>query len=226
MTRTIILSVFLLSLTVFIVSAGCDKERVVNSKEYIRETEYVELPPDTIFVIDTVFTSDSVVVRDTDTIRIHDTIRVTTVVHDTVVAVHNNFDTVFVTVTDTVVRTQCLPNELSAIAAMQSQTDPMVFDFILAELGLNGGWVFYQTNSQMEVMPVTDNSWDIYSYVDYWAADWSGYYPLEIYWRLTYTSGDPSNPNNWQMSDPPTAVSGHRPGIDTITRPAIVKPLE
>ena len=218
---------FLVLMTVFL-STGCDKERIVTSTEVVHDTKYIELPPDTVFSVDTVFSTDSVVVRATDTVRLHDTVRVTTVVHDTVVTVRNFYDTVTVTVTvtDTVVKTQCLPNAVTAIAAMQAQTDPLVLEFILAELGLSDGWVFYQTNTQMEVMQASSNTWDIYSYVDYWAPDWSGYYPLEIYWRLTFKSGDPANPNNWQMTDPPTGVSGHRAGMATVSKAVIVKPLQ
>lgn len=236
MTRRLIIGTLLMLLAAFLWIAGCDKERIVNSKEYIYETKYVELPPDTITVIDTVGSHDSVIVYRTDTIRItdidtvirvttvHDTVRVTTVVHDTIRTVQNHWDTVVVH--DTVVRNQCSPNVLTAIAAMEAQTDPMVYEFILGELGLNGGWNFYQTPLEMEIVQVSSTTWDIYSYVDYWAPDWSGYYPLEVYWRMTYRSGDPAVANNWQMSDPPAGVKGNPGGIHSVSRAAIVQPLK
>jgi hypothetical protein len=36
---------------------------------------------------------------------------------------------------------------------------------------------------------------------------------------MTYTGGDPSDPDNWQMSDPPDAAP-HYPGIKMLDRPA------
>lgn len=236
MTRRIIIGTVLLILAAFLWIAGCDKERIVNSKEYIYETKYVELPPDTINHTDTVFSNDSVIIYRTDTIRVtdvdtivrtntvHDTVRITTVVHDTIRTVQTYWDTLVVH--DTIVRNQCAPNVTFAIAAMEAKTNPMVYEFIAGELGLNGGFIFYQTDSEMEVLQVSSTTWDIYSYVDYWAPDWSGYYPLEVYWRLTFSSGDPSNPNNWQMADPPTAVAGNASGISKVTRTTTVRPLQ
>jgi len=72
--------------------SGCDKERIVESTEYIQETEYVYLPPDTIVQTDTIFNSD------TSTVYIMDT----AFVFDTVIQVYNNYDTVNVYIHDTV----------------------------------------------------------------------------------------------------------------------------
>jgi hypothetical protein len=235
MTRRLIIGSGLLLLVAFFWIAGCDKEKIVNSKEYIHDTKYVEVPPDTIIVIDTVFNNDSVLVHRVDTVRIidvdtvirvttvHDTIRITTTVHDTIRTVQNHYDTIVVH--DTIVRNQCSPNAITAIAAMESQTNPMVLEFISSELGLSDGWIFYQTPEQMEVTQVSTTVYDIYSYVDYWAPDWSGYYPLEIYWRMTYISGDPAIPANWQMSDPPAAAAGNPGGIKSISRTTSVRSL-
>ncbi|MBK7142510.1 MAG: hypothetical protein IPH75_10555 [bacterium] len=236
MTRRILIGTCLLLIASLLWIAGCDKERIVNSKEYIYETKYVESPPDTITLIDTVNIGDTMIINRVDTIRItdidtiirtvtvHDTVRITSVVHDTVRTVQINWDTVVVH--DTITRNQCLPNVITAIAAMEAQTDPLIYEFILGELGLDGGWNLYQTPNEMEVNQVSSTTWDIYSYVDYWAPDWSGYYPLEVYWRMTYRSGDPADPDNWQMSDPPTAVAGHIGGVSKITRKTEVRSLQ
>jgi len=81
------LAVILLPLFLF----GCDKERIVESTEYIEKVEYIELPPDTIFVRDTLIDYDSVLVYSTDTVTVRDTIRTT--IHDTVLQYVTIFDT-------------------------------------------------------------------------------------------------------------------------------------
>jgi len=55
--------------------------------------------------------------------------------------------------------------------------------------------------------------YDFYGYIDYWTPDWSGYYLLEYYWRMTYLGGDPTDPNNWRLSDPPAGASGRDSGL-------------
>ncbi|MEW6051489.1 MAG: hypothetical protein AB1644_10565 [Candidatus Zixiibacteriota bacterium] len=218
MKKALLAGIVIMIPSMILLSGGCDKEKIVNSKEYIHDIEYIQLPPDTVLFIDTVYNNDSVIITRTDTIRIHDTVRTTVYVYDTITTVHNFYDTVVVH--DTVVRTLYAPNSPHAVAAMEYQTDPLVLDFILQQFGMTDGWVYYLSPSQMEIVQVSTNVYDIYAYVDYWAADFSGYYPLEVYWRLTYTSGDPANPNNWQMTDPPAAVAGHKPGIAASSKAA------
>jgi hypothetical protein len=206
-------------LVILIISSpGCDKERVVTSTEVVHDTKYVEVPPDTVFVVDTVSGVDTLIVHDVDTINRTDTVRINVTVHDTVRVTVNHYDTT--RLVDTVTVTQYQPTVVTAVAAMQAQTDPMVLEFAYEEFGLSDGWVFYLTPAQMEVTQSSAKVWDIYAYVDYWASDFSGYYPLEIYWRLTYKSGDPSNADNWTMSDPPSAVSGRSIGVSASPRTA------
>jgi hypothetical protein len=219
MRTAVIFGILLLCLGAIMLSAGCDKQKIVESTEYVHDIEYITLPPDTIFHIDTVFNNDSVLVHKTDTVRIHDTVRTTVIVHDTI----RTTTTVTVHDTVTITQNQCLPNAQFAVAAMEVQTDPQVFDFISSEFGYTGGWVYYLSIDQMEITQVSSKVYDIYAYVDYWAEDFSGYYPLEIYWRMTYTSGDPANADNWTMGDPPTAVAGHRPGVNVATNASPAK---
>lgn len=214
MRTAAIFGILLLCLGAILISAGCDKQKIVESTEYVHDIEYLH---DTIVRFDTIYNNDSVVVHKTDTIRIHDTVRTTVIVHDTVRTTVTVHDTV------TVTQNQCLPNAQFAVAAMQVQTDPLVFDFVNSEFGVTGGWVYYLSIDQMEISQVSARVYDIYAYVDYWAEDFSGYYPLEIYWRLTCNTGDPADPDNWTMTDPPDAAAKHRPGITTTTPGATAK---
>ena len=200
-----------------VLAAGCNKERIVESTEYIHDIQYIESPPDTVTVRDTVFRSDSVIVRTEDTIKITDTLRITNTIHDTVQVTN--------VVHDTVLRAECTASTQMAIDAMISQSDPLILDFLLQEVGENDGWVFHLSPSQMNITQVSSTVWDIYSVVDYWAADWSGYTQIEMYWRLTFTGGDASNPNNWTMTDPP-AVPQYRPGINPTVKSAAAQSLK
>jgi hypothetical protein len=212
--------------TVIVLATGCNKERIVESTEYVHDIEYVESPPDTVFHLDTLAIRDSVEVKTTDTIRlidtvtqtnqIHDTVRITVTVHDTVVRTQYHYDTLVDV--DTIIRTQYQASAVLAIEAMQAQTTPLVFDYIAETYGLGEGWVFFLTSSQMNVTQSSTNVYDIYGYLEYYTEDWSEYYPLEFYWRITYNSGDPSNSNNWTMSDPPSTVAMHQPGMKAMTR--------
>lgn len=238
------LAIALFAAVLFINS--CDKERIVESTE--RVTEYIQLPPDTVtvtvtvFDTDTVFQTDSIYMNSTDTVRIHDTIRttVTVIVHDTVVTVQHHYDTTIVldtvvqivnhydttVVTDTILRTQCNPSAITAIGAMASKTDPMVIDFINQEFGFDDGWVLYLSPEMMDVTQVSTNVYDIYGYIDYWTPDWSGFYPFEMGWRLTYISGDPANPNSWQMVEPPSTTSSHQNGLKRVNRSVPIQQIQ
>ena len=89
--NTSLIFIIVIFLLIWAVS-GCDKERIVESTEYIQEIEYIYMPPDTIVQTDTVFNSDTSTVYITDT----------AFVFDTVIQVHNNFDTVNIYIYDTV----------------------------------------------------------------------------------------------------------------------------
>lgn len=233
MRRAILIGlILLLSLAAFLV-ASCTREKTLQSTEYVHDIKYVDSPPDTIIRWDTILRADTVKVASKDTVRIvdtvhttnvvydtirvtqlvHDTVRVTVTVHDTVVTVKTHYDTV--TVIDTVLKTQTTPNATLAISAMEYQTDPLVYSYVAQNVGDTGGWVFYLSPAQMAVTTVSSGTYDILSYVDYYAADFSGDFPMYVKWRMTYQSGDPTNPNNWQMSNPPGAVS---PGLTTASK--------
>jgi len=186
----------------FFAVSGCDKEKITESTEYIHDIEYVELPPDTVLITDTVFVGGSDTVNFTDTLYIYDT----TFTHDTIVTV----------ITDTVLTSQCAPNEYLALSALQYYSDPLVLDLIYQEFGITGGWVFYLSAFQLNVTQQSSGVYDLYGYIDYWTDDWSAFYALEFYWRLTYTGGEPADPDNWQMTDPPGAAPGLKPGINII----------
>lgn len=194
-------------------ATGCDKERTVTSTEIVHDTKYIELPPDTVYMVDTVSGLDTLIIHNVDTVRRTDTVRVNVTVHDTVIKTVNHYDTVTVTVNVP----SFVPTPATAVHAMQALTDPQVLQFASDNFGQNDGWVFYLSPQQMEVTPSSAKVWDIYAYVDYWSNDFSGYYPLEVYWRMTYKSGDPTDPNNWTMTDPPAAVSGRPTGVSSAT---------
>jgi len=260
MRPALVFGASILVLLILFVSTGCDKERIVTSTEYIEQTEYIELPGDTVTVrdtvvqtehhydttilIDTVYEStnvfdtvivvdtvyqtepiyDTIVVTDTlvtivnhyDTTTITDTIYQTEPVYDTVI----QFDTVVTTVhhydttyvVDTVEVTQSSPIALLAYTALQYYSDPMVLDFVNQEFGETDGWILYMSVYQNEVSYPATGVYDFYGQIDYWTTDWSGFNPFEYLWRMTYISGDPADPRNWEMSDPPTA-SGREPGL-------------
>ena len=193
---TLIAALTLIALFMF----GCEKERIIESTEYIQETEYVHLPPDTV----TITLTDTVTVSGTDTVTIVNT------------------DTV--TVIDTVVTGDGSPNATLAFAALISYSNPLVLAFINAEYGISNGWIFYLNEPQSEVTVRSSSVYDIYGLIDYWTTDWEGFEALEFYWRMSYTGGDPSDPASWQMSEPPDAAP-HSPGIKTLERPATATSL-
>ena len=123
MTRLCITGILLLVTFAFFAVSGCDKEKITESTEYIHDIEYVELPPDTVLITDTVFVGGSDTVNFTDTLYIYDT----TFTHDTIVTV----------ITDTVLTSQCAPNEYLALSALQYYSDPLVLDLIYQELAKN-----------------------------------------------------------------------------------------
>jgi len=141
---------------------------------------------------------------------------------DTVLEIRTVYDTVRVTDTvqlvDTVnTQTGSGANAPLAIAALQYHTDPLVLEFAEAEFGLTDGWIFYLSSLQLAAESPSPGVFDLFGYIDFWAPDWSGYYPLEFGWRLTYKGGDAANPANWTQTEPPSAVAGHSPGLRRIT---------
>lgn len=217
MKKIILPAIAIAALALFIFGGGCDKEKIVESTEYVHDVQYIQLPPDTVRLIDTVFNNDSVIVHVVDTVHVMDTITQTNHVYDTVVVTQNHYDTTYLV--DTVTLTQCNPNEYLAIEALEYYSDELVLQFAYEQFGYDDGWVFYLSSFQLELSKVSSSVYDIYGYIDYWAPDWSGYYPLEYYWRMTYTGGDPANLNNWEISDPPAKSGTHVPGIRLIENP-------
>jgi hypothetical protein len=229
MARIFIFGALLLTISVFLALAGCEKEKIVESTEYIHEIEYIEVPADTVFQvdtvlqIDTVYNADSVTITNTDTIMIFDTvIQVdyvydTVLVHDTVTTVQYIYDTTFVT--DTVMVSQSSPNPLLAFGALQYHTDPLVIGVVTQDLGYTDGWIFYLSAYQAGWNFESESIYDIYGFIDYWSPDWNDFLALEFYWRMTYISGDPSDPTNWEISDPPGMSAGHQPGLNVIEDP-------
>jgi len=148
------LAVLLLPLFMF----GCDKEKIVESTEYIEKVEYVELPPDTIFVRDTLIDYDSVTVYSTDTVTVRDTIRTTihdtvlqyitiydtTLAYDTVVVIQQFTDTVTIGSTDTV-----FVNHTDTVRITNTVT--VIDTVLMAQCTPNQGLAFsaltYQSNS-------------------------------------------------------------------------------
>ena len=226
MIRPIVIIAVLILSSLLLFGAGCEKERIVESTEYIHEIEYIEAPADTVFQIDTVYSNespviqiDTVIVSDTiievnnvyDTVLVHDTVVNVQYVYDTVITIEQHFDTTVVT--DTVLTIQCDPNEHTAIGAMEYYCDPLVLDFVYSEFGISGGYIFYLSSLQIEITQPGSGVWDIYGYIDYWTTDLTGYSLIEYYWRMTHTGGDPGDPSNWQISEPPVGSSGRQPGI-------------
>jgi hypothetical protein len=126
---------------------------------------------------------------------------------------------------DTVYTAQCTASQQLAVDAMISQADPLILEFLLQEVGENDGWVFHLSPSQMDISQVSSTVWDIYSLVDYWAADFSGYYQIEMLWRLTFDGGDASNPNNWTLSDN-AAAAPFKPGINPSMKIITAQPMK
>ncbi|MBU8932803.1 MAG: hypothetical protein KOO62_02240 [candidate division Zixibacteria bacterium] len=236
-----ILAIIGVLVIVAMLMSGCDKERIVTSTEVIHDIEYVQLPPDTVIQYDTVSISDPVTIYEVDTVilydttsqnvtdtvyqvnTVYDTVVQMTYVYDTIVQVDHIYDTIVqyeyvhtvdtVEVTDTVTNTQCSPNETFATTAMEYHCNPLVLEMINQEFGYTDGWVLYLTEWQVGISQPGTGTYDIHGYIDYWTPDWSAYYPIEYSWRLSYVSGDPAIPTNWQMSEPPTAVAPMEPGV-------------
>ncbi len=221
---------------------GCDKERIVTTTETVHETEYIELPQDTILMTDSFFvnttdtfqlistdtffvnttdtfqliSTDTVTINTTDTMTIYDTLHITHILIDTVEMYQTLYDTVMVTVTDTVVQDNQTADEYYAYTALQFHTDPAVLQFINSEFGIAEGWIFYLSTFQNTVANPSAGVYDFTGFIDYWVPDWSSYYPLEYAWRVSFNGGDPSNPSNWSLSDPPGVVSGQDAGISLV----------
>ncbi len=240
MKRTTFLASLSLILALLVVVAGCDKERIVESTEYIEQIEYVTLPPDTVFRTDTVRQADTVVTYDSTTVRVTDTVIQIDYVHDTVVQVDYHHDTVTVYDTvhtvqyetdttymyffdttylvDTVTVNESSDNEHVAIGALQYYSNGLVIEFINAEFGLTDGWIFYLSTMQSDIQQVSTGVYDIYGFIDYWTPDWESYYPLEYYWRISYIGGDPAEADSWQISEPPDASPIYEPGLGIVSQ--------
>ena len=200
----------------------------------------IEYHYETVTIVDTVYQTDpvydTVVVADTvvtivnhydttmivDTIYQTDPVYDTVVLFDTVVTIQQFYDTTYIVDT---VGSEANPNALMAYTAMQYYSDPMVIDAINQEFGIDDGWIFYLSIYTNEVAYPSTGVFDIYGQIDYWTPDWSAFYPFEYFWRMTYISGDPSDPRNWEMSDPPGSYAPDRPiGVNrTAAREPIIE---
>ena len=190
--------IILLALSVILIISiyGCDKEKIVTNTEIIKETEYIESPPDTVLIVDTVYQNSTV----------YDTVVVNNTVYDTVVVNNTVYDTVTVS-TNT-------PDDHQAYAALQYNVDPMLMDVIYDAYGYSDGWIMYLSTWLNSVDNPSAGIYDFYGIVEYWTLDWSGYEPFEYYFRVTYNGGNPSDVTNWTVSEPPSTVSAHQPGIN------------
>jgi len=218
---------FAAALAILIIIAlifGCDKERTITSTEYIKEIEYIEKPADTVLIFDTLYTVDTLYKYDTtyigggdDTIIVTDTVFNNTI--DTLVITEYNYDTitVFDTVTvnhyDTVTISECDPFVQFAFAALQYYGNAEILSFINGEFGYNDGWIYYLGITQSDLQSPSYGVYEIYGYANYWTVGFDAYYPLEYFWRLTYLGGDPSDPDNWELSDPPARSSSITSGV-------------
>lgn len=232
MKRLVLLGSVLVTFSLLLIASGCNKEKIVENTEYVHDIEYIQLPPDTIIHFDTVVVDDSVTVNHTDTIilldtviqvhQVYDTVVVnhTVTVHDTVTTVRYHYDTV--ELVDTVTVQQA--NQYVAFSAMEAYVNTAVIEFINSEFGYTDGWIFYLTVHQCDVTRQSATVYDFYGYIDYWTPDWSGYYPLEFGYRMTFTGGDPTNPANWDMSEAPTTTSSKHPGgIRVVPEPSTIQ---
>ncbi|UCG63155.1 MAG: hypothetical protein JSV52_07710, partial [Candidatus Zixiibacteriota bacterium] len=63
MIRNIVILLSLIVCLMILSLPGCEKEKIVESTEYIHDIEYVELPADTVFRVDTVLIQDSITIE-------------------------------------------------------------------------------------------------------------------------------------------------------------------
>jgi hypothetical protein len=227
--RTVVIFTALSLLIIMTFAVSCTKEKTVTSTEYVHDVKYVDSPPDTIIKLDTIVRIDSIVVNGKDTVRVidtvkvtsvvHDTIRISSVVHDTVTTVKTHYDTLIVT--DTVVKTLYAPSSPLAVNAMEIQSDPLVLNYMSGQGVATDGWIFYLTPEQMAISKVSTGVYDIDAYLIYYTSDFSSEYALEVYWRMTYKSGDPAVSTNWTMADPPAAAPGRVSGIRAASKSAM-----
>ncbi len=225
---------FLMILALAFVS--CENKERITETEYVHDIQYIESPPDTVLRIDTLFTADTLILIDTvftgggdtivqydtvlrvdtvynssvDTVTVTQVIHDTTRIYDTINVVNTVYDTVFSV--DTVLQQANAPYVQFAFAALQYQADPAVIDFINSEFGYDDGWVYYLSIAMSDISSPSTGVFDFYGYIDYWSPDFSGYYPLEYYWRITLVGDNPADPDDWQISDPPSAPKKN-PGV-------------
>ena len=201
MTKRLLLLTMILLLVAWVI--GCDKETTTTSSEY---REVIGQGTDTVFFTDTVIIENPNGTTVYDTTVIHDT----TLVHDTVVQ--------YITQVDTVYSQSNEPTVQAAFLAMQAYTDVVVIDDITATVGYTDGWVLYLSAYMSYVDNPAAGVWDLAGYIDYWAPDFSDFYAYEYGWRLTYISGDPGDPNNWQVSEIPAASPIGQPGLNRVDK--------
>ena len=156
---------------------------------------------DTVTVIDTVNVTNNIY----DTVTVIDTVNITNNIYDTVTVTVNHYDTTTIS--------QCDPFVQFAFAALQYYGDAEILNLINSLFGYNDGWVYYLSISQSDLQSPSYGVYEIYGYANYWTVGFASYYPLEYFWRVTYLGGDPSDPDNWKLSDPPNRSSGKTGGV-------------
>lgn len=196
---------------VLLVASSCTKERIVESTEYIEIKEYILLPGDTVIQVITI----------TDTVYIQGSAdTVYSIQYDTVYS--NIIDTVYsiqydtVTIIDSAGSGMGSPNVHLALSALQYYNNPLILQLTLIRFGLSDGWIFYLTEYQTDAQEAAPGVYDIYGHIDYWTPDWTGFLPLEYFWRITHTGGDPAVSTNWELSNSPLGITGFTPGLHPV----------
>ena len=100
-----------------------------------------------------------------------------------------------------------------ALTAMQYHTDPLVIALVTAEFGITEGWIFYLSAFQSDFTKQGTSTYDIYGIIDFNTTDFSGAYLIEYFWRMQYTGGDPGDPTNWDILEPPMVSDNFKPGL-------------
>ena len=125
----------------------------------------------------------------------------TTTVLDTITVV----DTI--EIVDTITISQCEPFVQFAFAALQYYGNAEILTFINNEFGIDDGWIYYLSITQCDLQSPSPGVYNIYGYANYWTIEFDAYYPLEYYWGVSYLGNDPSDIDNWELTDPSAQTS-------------------
>jgi len=169
MKMALVVGVLLMVVAAVLTFTGCDKERIVESTEYVRE--YVELPPDTVWRLDTVIVKDSVTIYTVDTVFQHDTVVQvnhvfdTVNVHDTVATVAHHYDTV--TIVDTVVQITQVYDTLFVTDTIVTVQHHYHYDTVtVVDTVIQGGGTVYDTVVVVDTIVTVQHHYDTTYVVD------------------------------------------------------------